>query len=93
LRFTAWLNAFVGTSSVPPPPFIPPIAPCVPSRPRCTMRRCTPNYPVLLWLDEQCATARFVPPVVTIHSANAGARRKTDLAVEWIVERSRRLSD
>ena len=47
------------------------------------------GYTVLLWLEEQCATVGFLPPVVTVHSANAGARRKMDLAVESIIEKSR----
>ena len=46
------------------------------------------GYTVLLWLEEQCATAGFVAPVVIIHSANAGARTKMELALNSIVERS-----
>ena len=49
------------------------------------------GYTVLLWIEEQCAENAFRPPSISIHSANAGARRKMDLAVESIRERGRQL--
>lgn len=42
------------------------------------------GYDVLLWLEEAVATRGFVPPSIAIHSANAGARRRMELAIESI---------
>jgi hypothetical protein len=49
------------------------------------------GYTVLLWIEEQCAENAFRPPSISIHSENAGARRKMELAVESIRERGRQL--
>ena len=48
------------------------------------------GYDVLLWLEEAVATRGLVPPAISIHSANAGARRRMELAVESIRRLSRR---
>lgn len=42
------------------------------------------GYDVLLWLEEAVAMRGFVPPKITIHSANSSARQKMMLAVESI---------
>ncbi|WP_224240146.1 cyclic-phosphate processing receiver domain-containing protein [Hyalangium gracile] len=42
------------------------------------------GYDVLCWIEEAVATRGFVPPRISIHSANASARRKMELAVERI---------
>lgn len=39
------------------------------------------GYDVLLWIEEAVATQRFIPPLITIHSANPSARIKMALAV------------
>jgi Icc-related predicted phosphoesterase len=47
------------------------------------------GYTVLLWIEEQCATTGFVPPAIIVHSANAGARNKMNLAVDWIAKENK----
>jgi len=42
------------------------------------------GYTVLLWIEQQCVEGNFVPPSITIHSANDGARARMDAAVESI---------
>lgn len=48
------------------------------------------GYDVVLWLEEAVITKGFVPPVVTVHSANISARRKMEQGIErfqrWIAE-------
>jgi hypothetical protein len=39
---------------------------------------------VVLWVEEAVATAGFVPPVMTVHSANASARLKMQKGIESI---------
>jgi hypothetical protein len=46
------------------------------------------GYTVLLWIEEQCAEGGLLPPLITIHSANAGARARMDAAVESIEMRA-----
>jgi hypothetical protein len=42
------------------------------------------GYDVVCWIEEAVATRDFVPPSISIHSANASARQKMELAVERI---------
>lgn len=42
------------------------------------------GYTVLLWIEQQCVESGFVPPHMTIHSANAGAKGRMDAAVASI---------
>jgi hypothetical protein len=42
------------------------------------------GYVVLIWIEEAVAMRGFTPPTITIHSANAGARRRMELAVASI---------
>jgi len=42
------------------------------------------GYDVLLWIEEQVALNGFEPPLIFIHSANAGARPKMEAAVKSI---------
>ncbi len=42
------------------------------------------GYTVILWLEEAVAVRGFVPPVITIHTANASARQKMLLGVKSI---------
>ncbi|WP_044194076.1 cyclic-phosphate processing receiver domain-containing protein [Hyalangium minutum] len=42
------------------------------------------GYDVLCWIEEAVATRGFVPPRISIHSANPSARHKMHLAVERI---------
>lgn len=42
------------------------------------------GYDVLLWLEEQVLLKGFIPPVIAVHSANAGARPKMEAAIKVI---------
>ena len=42
------------------------------------------GYDVVLWVEEAVATAGFIPPVMTVHSANASARLKMQAGIESI---------
>jgi hypothetical protein len=42
------------------------------------------GYTVILWLEEAVALRRFVPPEITIHTANASARQRMLLGVQSI---------
>jgi len=42
------------------------------------------GYDVILWIEEAVATRGFVPPEITIHSANTSARLKMELGVRNI---------
>jgi hypothetical protein len=42
------------------------------------------GYDVLLWLEEQVVLHDFVPPELSVHSANVGARPKMEAAIEAI---------
>jgi hypothetical protein len=50
------------------------------------------GYDVLVWIEEAVAMRGFSPPAIAVHSANAAARQRMELAVESIrrlVERRR----
>ncbi len=42
------------------------------------------GYDVILWIEEAVATRAFVPPRITVHSANPSARDKMQRGVETI---------
>ncbi|MEM1007702.1 MAG: cyclic-phosphate processing receiver domain-containing protein [Myxococcota bacterium] len=42
------------------------------------------GYDVILWIEEAVATQGFVPPTISVHSANASARVKMELGVQSI---------
>jgi hypothetical protein len=42
------------------------------------------GYDVLCWIEEAVATRGFIPPRMTIHSANPSARQKMELAIKRI---------
>jgi hypothetical protein len=42
------------------------------------------GYDVLLWIEEAVATRGFAPPQIMVHSANAAARQRMELAVDSI---------
>ncbi|MDY7227601.1 cyclic-phosphate processing receiver domain-containing protein [Hyalangium rubrum] len=42
------------------------------------------GYDVLCWIEAAVATRGFIPPRISIHSANPSARQKMQLAVERI---------
>jgi len=42
------------------------------------------GHDVVLWLEEAVATSDFVPPVITIHSANSAARARMEAGVAEI---------
>ena len=44
------------------------------------------GYDVLLWIEQEVALHRFVPPEVTIHTANPAARQRMLAAVDSIIK-------
>lgn len=42
------------------------------------------GYDVLLWIEEQVATNKLIPPTICVHSANVSARMKMEAAIESI---------
>lgn len=44
------------------------------------------GYDVVLWLEEAVATRRFVPPQITVHSANSSARTKMEAGIRAIAK-------
>lgn len=42
------------------------------------------GYDVILWIEEAVATTQFMPPHITVHSANSSARQKMELGIENI---------
>jgi hypothetical protein len=42
------------------------------------------GYTVILWLEEAVAVGGFMPPAITVHTANASARQKMLLGVQSI---------
>ena len=47
------------------------------------------GHDVLLWIEEMVATQGFVPPKITIHSANAAARVRMEAAIQSILRYAR----
>ncbi|MBA4418355.1 MAG: hypothetical protein C0392_10670 [Syntrophus sp. (in: bacteria)] len=42
------------------------------------------GYDVILWIEEAVATQGFVPPIITVHSANPSARQKMEAGIKSI---------
>ena len=42
------------------------------------------GYDVILWIEEEVATNQFIPPNITVHSANTSARQKMELGIASI---------
>ena len=42
------------------------------------------GYDVVVWIEEQVATAGFSPPDIKVHSANSSARQKMERGIESI---------
>lgn len=42
------------------------------------------GYHVLLWLEDRAANSNYLPPVLSVHSANVSARKKMEQAIESI---------
>lgn len=42
------------------------------------------GYDVVLWIEEAVATRDFVPPIITVHSANSSAREKMQAGIDSI---------
>ena len=49
------------------------------------------GYDVILWIEEAVATKKFIPPRITVHSANSSARQKMELGIESIQRLASRL--
>lgn len=45
------------------------------------------GYDVVLWIEEAVALRRFVPPRMTVHSANSSARIKMEAGIAAIIRR------
>lgn len=43
---------------------------------------------VILWIEEAVATQQFVPPEITVHSANIAARMKMEAGIQSIIRLS-----
>jgi len=48
------------------------------------------GYDVVLWIEEAVMTRGFVPPKMSVHSANSSAREKMELGIEAIKRYVRR---
>ena len=42
------------------------------------------GYDVILWIEEQVVTEGFVPPKISVHSANTSARQKMEAGIKSI---------
>ncbi|MCY1062825.1 cyclic-phosphate processing receiver domain-containing protein [Nannocystis sp. SCPEA4] len=42
------------------------------------------GYDVVLWIEEAVATRSFVPPAITVHSANTAARTRMEAGIASI---------
>ena len=42
------------------------------------------GYDVVLWIEEAVATRSFIPPQMTVHSANSSARVKMEAGIRSI---------
>jgi hypothetical protein len=47
------------------------------------------GYDVVLWIEEAVMTRGFVPPVISVHSANSSARQKMELGIQTINRHAR----
>lgn len=46
------------------------------------------GYDVVLWIEEQVTLHGFVPPVISVHSANVSARGKMEAGIRAIYARA-----
>jgi hypothetical protein len=46
------------------------------------------GYDVVLWIEEQVALHGFVPPMMSVHSANVSARAKMEAGIRAIMFRA-----
>ena len=46
------------------------------------------GYDVVLWIEEQVALHGFVPPKISVHSANVSARAKMEAGIRTIIARA-----
>ena len=46
------------------------------------------GYDVVLWIEERVALHGFVPPKITVHSANVSARAKMEAGIRAIMARA-----
>jgi len=42
------------------------------------------GYDVILWIEQTVATEGFIPPKITVHSANPSARQKMEAGISSI---------
>jgi hypothetical protein len=47
------------------------------------------GYDVVLWIEEAVITRGFVPPKISVHSANSSARQKMEMGIQTIYMRAR----
>lgn len=45
------------------------------------------GYDVILWIEEAVITRGFVPPKMSVHSANSSARQKMEMGIQAIDKR------
>lgn len=45
------------------------------------------GYDVVLWIEEAVVTRGFVPPKMSVHSANSSARQKMEMGIQAINRR------
>ncbi len=48
------------------------------------------GYDVVLWIEEAVVNRGFVPPKISVHSANSSARHKMELGISQIQKYARR---
>jgi hypothetical protein len=46
------------------------------------------GYDVVLWIEEQVVLHGFVPPKISVHSANVSARAKMEAGIQAIIARA-----
>jgi hypothetical protein len=46
------------------------------------------GYDVVLWIEEAVITRSFVPPRMSVHSANSSARQRMEMGIQTINERA-----
>ena len=46
------------------------------------------GYDVVLWIEEQVALHGFIPPKISVHSANVSARAKMEAGIRAIMARA-----
>jgi hypothetical protein len=45
------------------------------------------GYDVILWIEEAVFTRGFIPPKMSVHSANSSARQRMELGIQTIFAR------